>query len=164
MPQYHTTSDPWNNFYYSHSQPHNHPNTGFIGGINLPCFFSPPNHLSAKSIHLDHCLLRVFESLLPPLPSHHLSLFPRFLPAALLQSFFHNSSISPACPPSSAPSVLPPLSALNIHTTLRTLHVMCFLCVYKFRAEVRTYLLMTGEGEGWRGGTDAGRTWFAAAR
>lgn len=82
-------------------------------------FFTPPNRLPAKSIHLDHCLLRVFESLLPLFP-HTICL--SSLASSQQPSFNHFFITPPSLQPVHSLPPSPrrfPLPALNIHTITR---------------------------------------------
>lgn len=131
MLQYHTTSDPETISRLPLTAIS--PKHSFHWQDKPAMFFIPPNHLPAKSIHLDHCLLRVFESLLLFLP-HTICL--SSLASSQQPSFNHFFITPPSLQPVhphklslSFPSRCFSHPALNIHTPL---HVKCVLCVCKF--------------------------------
>lgn len=96
MLQYHTTSDPETILLLPLTAIS--PKHSFHWQDKPAMFFIPPNHLAAESIHLDHCLLRVFEFLLPFLP-HTICL----------------SSLAPSQQPSFNHFFITPLSLWPVH-------------------------------------------------
>lgn len=160
MPQYHTTSDPETILPLPLTA--KLPKHSFHWQDKPAMFFIPPNHLPAKSIHLDHCLLRVFESLLPFLP-HTICLFPL---APSQQPTFNHFFITP--PSLSGLSTLisslrlfpllpVTLYIIHIYHTLHTLYVMHLSCVSMSTWDSTSWWLECS-------GVHADHAWFTATR
>lgn len=156
MLQYHTTSDPETILLLPLTAIS--PKHSFHWQDKPAMFFIPPNHLAAESIHLDHCLLRVFEFLLPFLP-HTICLSPPSQQPSFNHFFITPLSLWPVHPHKLPLSFSSPflLSALNIHYVRRKLHVICILGTRtSWKCEKRS-------ADEWvHSDNDSGHAWFGA--